>query len=234
MVEKFLKLILYFFGFLILGSIAGLLIFKIATFEKKVIVPPLSGKSVIEAIEMLNERGLILEIEEEEYDEKTSQNHIMRQITEQGSRLEKGSGVKVVVSKGKAIFRIPYLEGMNINDVKMTLMKMGLEVAKITQVHSYTIEKNIIIAQRPLPGYSEENKVNLLVSLGLYDIAYRCPSFENLTLDEARKVAATMGLKLLEQGTGSIVVLQKPEAGSVVKRGDIITISLGRGWGLWF
>jgi serine/threonine-protein kinase len=234
MPKKIFKLAIYFFSFLILGGIAGFLIFKIINFEKRAEVPLITGKSVTEALEILKERGLLLEIEGEEYDEKIAKNHIIAQGIEQGERIEKRASIEVIVSKGKALFKIPYLEGLNINDVQMTLKNMDLAIGKITKVHSYTVDKNIIIAQRPLPGYSDENRVNILVSLGLYDVMYRCPVFVDMTVNEARKVAAEIGLRLLEKGRGSVVVFQKPEAGAVVKKGDIVEITLGRGWGLWF
>jgi beta-lactam-binding protein with PASTA domain len=123
---------------------------------------------------------------------------------------------------------------MDINDVELTLKKLGMKMGKITKVHSDTVEKNRVITQRPLPGYFSDNKVNLVVSLGPYDVSYRCPLFVDMTIDEARKVARALGLKLIEQDEGRVVVFQKPEAGAIVKKGDSVEVTLGLGGGLWF
>jgi serine/threonine-protein kinase len=235
------KLILYFLGFVSAGAIAVLLIFKIVNLEKTVEVPSLVGRSVSEATKILGDRGVFLEIQGEGYDAEISPGHIIRQDIKEGEKIKKGMGIRVLVSKGKAMFVIPYLEGMDIKDVKLTLERSGMEIGKITRVHSDTVDKNRVIAQRPLSGYSADNKVNLLVSLGPYDVFYRCPSFINMPVDEARKVAEALGLKLVEQGVGidlrrdgSAVVFQKPEAGALVKKGDSIEVTLGRRGGLWF
>ena len=230
------KLILYFLGFISVGAIAALLILKIINPESigTVKVPLLVGRSVPEATKILSGIGLFLEIQGEGYDAEISQGHIIRQYIKEGEKIKKGTGVRVLVSKGKATFAIHYLEGMDINDVELTLKRSGLEIGKITGVHSDTVDKNRIIAQRPLSGYSIDSKVNLLVSLGPYDVPYRCPSFINMPADKARKIAEALGLKLVEQGEGSAVAFQKPEAGSIVKKGDSIEVTLGRRGGFWF
>jgi len=228
------KLISYSLVFISVGSLAVLLFLKIINSVQTVEVPLLIGRSTLEATKILSDRGLFLEIQSERHDAVVSPGHIISQDIKEGEKIKKGAGVKVIVSKGKAMFLIPYLEGMDVNDVKLTLESSGLEIGKITGVHSDTVDKNRVIAQRPLSGYSADNKVNLLVSLGPYDVSYRCPSFINMSADEARKIADALGLKLLEQGDGSMIVFQKPGAGTIVKKGDSIEITLGRRGGFWF
>lgn len=234
MFKNFFRLISYFLIFIGVGAITTLLIFKIINLEKTVVVPSLIGRSVSEAMKLLQDEELLLEIKGEGYDAKIPPGHIISQDIRKGEKIKKGSEIKVFVSKGKAMFVIPYLEGMDIKDVKLTLKRSGIGLGRITFVHSDTLERDRVIAQRPLSGYSVDNKVNLLVSLGPYEVSYRCPSFINMPVDEARKLAKALGLKLIEQGDGSAVVFQKPEAGAIVKKGDSIEIKRGRGWGFWF
>jgi beta-lactam-binding protein with PASTA domain len=85
-----------------------------------------------------------------------------------------------------------------------------------------------------LPGKIESNEINFLVSLGPYEVSYRCPSFVNMTVDDARLLADELGIKLIEKDRGSKVIFQKPEAGTVIKKGDSVEVKLGRGWGMWF
>ena len=234
MLKKFFKFILYFSGFIALSGIAVFLVFKIIDLEKTVKVPLLAGMGITEATELLQGRGLFLEVQGEEYDLNVPPDHIISQDRAEGEKIEQGRGIKVFVSKGRAMFKVPYLEGITIDDVEQILMELDMKIEKITRVHSYTVEKDIIIAQRPLPGFSDDNRVNLLVSLGLYTVSYRCPSFVNMTIHEARKAAAVLGLKLIEHDIGSVIVFQKPEAGTIIKKGDAVEVTLGRGWGLWF
>ncbi len=236
MFKNFFKLIFYFLGFVVVGAVASLLIFKIINPESigTAEAPLLIGKSISEATRLLKDRGLFLEIEGEDYDAEIPPGHIIRQDVKQNGKVKKGSSIKVFISKGEKVFTTPYFEGMDINDVELTLEKLRMEIGKITKVHSDTVEKNRVITQRPLPGYFSDNKVNLVVSLGPYDVFYRCPLFVDMTINEARKIARALGLKLIEQDEGRVIIFQKPEAGAIVKKGDSVEVTLGRGWGFWF
>ena len=234
MLRNLFTLTLYFLGFIVVGAIAAFLIFKLVDSESTVNVPSLVGKSISEATRLLEDKGLSLEVGSEDYSEEIPRGHIIGQDVKQGENVKKGSAIRVFVSKGKAMIMTPYFEGMDINDVELTLKKLGMEIGKITRVHSDTVRKNRVITQRPLPGYFSDNKVNLVVSLGPYDVSYKCPSFVNMTIAEAEKIATALGLNLIEQDEGRVIVYQKPEAGAVVKKGDSVEVTLGRGWGLWF
>ncbi|MEE8329781.1 MAG: PASTA domain-containing protein [Thermodesulfovibrionia bacterium] len=234
MLKNSFRLMLYFLGFAVLGGIAVFLFFRLVNFDRTIEVPSLIGKSIPDAEGFLKDKGFSLKIEGEGYDLEIPRDYIIRQDIKQGEKVESGTVIKVFVSKGKAMFTIPYFEGMDINDVELTVKRSGIEIGKITMVRSDTVEKDRVITQRPLPGYFSDNKVNLVVSLGLYDVSYRCPLFVDMTIIEARKTAKALGLKLVEQKRGRVVVLQKPEAGTIVKKGDSIEITLGRSWGLWF
>lgn len=234
MFKNLFKLILYFLGFVAVGAVAAFLIFALVNFNRTIKVPSLIGKSISEATGLLKDRGLFLVIEGEDYDAEIPLGHIIRQDVEQDGKVKRGISVRVFISKGKVMFTIPFFEGMDIGDVELTLKKLGMKMGKITKVHSDTVEKNRVITQRPLPGYFSDNKVNLVVSLGPYDVSYRCPLFVDMTIDEARKVARALGLKLIEQDEGRVIVFQKPEAGAIVKKGDSVEVTLGLGGGLWF
>ncbi len=234
MFKNYIRLMLYFLSFIAVGIIAVFVLFKLVDFEEKVTVPSLIGKSITGAEELLIETGFSLEVTGEEHNEKIPKGLVLKQDIEQGKRIKKGSGIKVVVSSGKEQFTTPYFEDMDIKDVKMTLKKLGMETGKTTWVHSDHVARNRVITQRPLPGYFSDNKVNLVVSKGPYDVSYTCPLFIDMAEDEARSLAGALGLKLIVKDVGRVVVLQKPEAGAVVKKGDTVEITLGRGGGFWF
>ena len=55
-----------------------------------------------------------------------------------------------------------------------------------------------------------------------------------MRIDDARSLADKLGIRLIEKEKGSRVIFQKPEAGAIIKKGDMIEVKLGRGWGTWF
>jgi beta-lactam-binding protein with PASTA domain len=116
----------------------------------------------------------------------------------------------------------------------LTLINLGIKISKITWIHSDTVKKGWIIAQRPLPGNIESNEINFLVSMGHYAVSYKCPAFVNMTTEDARMLAGELGVKLNEKEEGGRVIDQKPAPGTIIKKGDSVEVVLGRGWGMWF
>ena len=223
-------------GYIIAFVAAAAAVFFIRTggLDKDVKVPLLVGKGVTESAELLNKSRLQMKIQGKEYSAELAEGLIMRQAAEPGSKLPAGSELGVYVSMGPEIYSMPSFEGQPLEEAKLTLLNLGIKINKVTWVHSDSVEKGSIVAQRPLPGNIERNEINFLVSRGPYPVSYRCPSFVNMTIDDARALAKELGIVLVEKKEGSRVIFQKPEAETVINKGDQVEITLGRGWGMWF
>ena len=234
MIKNFLKILFYLSGFAAVCIIAAFLFFELIGFDRQVNVPLITGKSVHEAEDLLSGSKLTLKVEGEAHDPEMPVGYIIRQDVKSGKSVKPGTQIKVLVSMGVEVFSMPSFEGQQLGEVKLTLSNLDMEIGKITRVHSDTVEKGGVIAQRPLPGYVGSNKVNFLVSRGRYKVSYKCPSLINMSLDDARGLTEALGLKLVELKKGGRVIFQKPEAGTVMKWGDAVEVTLGRGWGLWF
>jgi serine/threonine-protein kinase len=198
-------------------------------------VPVLTGRSITEATELLNKGKLSLIIKSRNYDNNVPEGYIVQQLQEPGKRIKSGSEVEVIVSRGKGgeMFAMPSFEGQLLDEAKLTLNNFDIKMGKVTWVHSDTADKDVIIAQRPLPGSTGRNEINFLVSIGPYDVFYKCPSFINMTIDDARTLAESLGIELIEQEEGSKVVSQKPEAGAIIGKGGSVEVTLGRSR-MWF
>ncbi|UCH43977.1 MAG: PASTA domain-containing protein [Nitrospiraceae bacterium] len=234
MIKNLSKLLFYGAAFLAVGAVAVFLFFEVANFNKSGKVPELLGKSLSEAEEILNQEKLSIKIIGRDYDGEIPEGHIISQDVAPGEDLQSGSEVGVYVSRGIELYSMPSFENQSLEDSKLSLANLGIKIKKITWVHSDDVEKNRIIAQRPLPGNIESNEINFLVSLGSYDVTYSCPSFINMPVDDAREIAKKLGLKLVIQDKGNKIIFQKPEAGASLKQGDTVELTLGRGWGMWF
>jgi beta-lactam-binding protein with PASTA domain len=238
--RNYLKPLLYFVMFAVLGA-AGTYLFSEGTgLGKAGEVPALTGKSVAEATELLKKRKLGLYIEKNDYYNEIPEGHIAKQLVKPGIKIHAGSRIGVIVSRGKGrgegpgIFTVPSFEDQLLNEAKLTLANLDIKLGKVTWVHSDAVEKGKIIAQRPLPGSINGEEINFLVSLGPYDIMYRCPSFMNVTIEDARSLSKKLGIRLIEQGEGAKVVSQKPQEGEIIRKGDAVEVTLGRGRWSWF
>jgi beta-lactam-binding protein with PASTA domain len=238
--RNYLKPFLYVVIFTVLGGAGAYLFSEGTDFGKVGEVPALSGKSVTEATELLEKRKLGLFVEKREYNNEIPEGHIAKQLVGPGAKVHPGSRIGVIVSggkvpgKGPGMFTVPSFEDQLLNEAKLTLANLDIKLGKITWVHSDTVEKGKIIAQRPLPGSTNSEEINFLVSLGPYDVMYRCPSFMNMTIEDARTLSKKLGIKLIEHGEGVKVVSQKPQEGEIIRKGDVVEVALGRGRWSWF
>lgn len=94
---------------------------------QKVLVPRLEGKTKEEALNLLEERGLEVELEEV-FDDATA-DEVISQSVEPNKEVSKGTAIKIVVSKGKAKVTIPSgLVGKSSNSAIATLKNLDLDV----------------------------------------------------------------------------------------------------------
>lgn len=231
---------IYIAGLILMGLISGYLTFEVLSFSRTVAVPELKSKTLVEANNILNKNGLHLKVEGENYDEAVAPGLIARQNIPPGNKVKEGRGISVILSKGPKILSIPELTGQTMENAETVLSKSGLKIARLIRVHSDTIEKDVIIAQRPRPDEftqtetikdSQETKLfiqglSLVVSSGPYDKIFLCPDFSGKNRVELMDLAEKLGLKVELSGTGEKVRHQKPAAKSPVRSGDTLHIQM--------
>jgi beta-lactam-binding protein with PASTA domain len=227
--NSFLRITLLFIVFVILGLTFGYLTFKVLSFSRTVEVPQLTNMTLLDANEALNKAGLYLKIEGEDYDPSIQAGRILRQDVPPGNKIKEKRAVRVIVSTGPRVYSIPSLVNETLSDAQASLMAKGLRVGRVISVHSDSVEKGKVIAQRPEPDEPSTDSVTMLVSLGPNEVTYYCPNFLNKSYDDAKEVAGKMGLVLETSGKGGAVVSQKPKPGTPVKSGDTISLELEEG-----
>ncbi len=225
-VRYFIKFPLYMLSFILLGLIFGYLTFKVLSFSRTVEVPELCGKSVLEANKLLTEKGLYLKIEGEDYDSIVPTGYIIRQGVPAGNKVKERRGIKVFISKGPRVMSIPLLVNETLLNAESLLLQKGIKISKIIPVHSNTVEKDRIVAQKPEPHERVSDHITVLVSLGPCDKIYYCPDFRGMYLDRAKELAMKLNLTISVQGTGKKVESQKPRPYSEIKSGDNIYLKV--------
>jgi serine/threonine-protein kinase len=163
--NKFIKIPLYLGILFLLGMLAGHLTFKLLSFSNTVEVPDLRGKSVAEAVNMLQKKGLHMLGAAEDFDSDVVAGNVARQDIPPLSKVKEGRGVKIVISKGPRVQYVPDLVGMRLEEAGQLLLGRGIRIARTIYVHS-DIEKNIIIAQRPESEEKGGDNFRVVVSLG--------------------------------------------------------------------
>ncbi|MBO8158512.1 Stk1 family PASTA domain-containing Ser/Thr kinase [Thermosyntropha sp.] len=151
-------------------------------------VPILVGVSLADAKIKLANANLKLGKVEEEYDTKYSEGIIISQSPKSGTRIEEGSKVDVLVSKGQPPERVkmPNLVGLNFNDAKKKLEDIGLLLNNVVEEESDQYFTDQVIGQDTEPGVMVEkgSSITLTVSKGPGPSAQTKALEINLPLDQ--------------------------------------------------
>lgn len=224
--RKILMLPVYILMFIVIGLLSGYLTFMVLSFSRTVVVPDLKGKTVVEANEILGKSGLYLKVEGEDYDPVIPTGYIVRQDIPHGNKVKEQRGIKVVTSKGSRVLYVPDLIGQTVEEAEAAAVKSGLKTNRIIRVHSNTIEKDKVLAQRPIPEEALKDSLSLVVSSGPYDIIISCPDLTGKNMDEVFNIAKKLGIKIESAGLGKKVTTQRPKPNTLIKTGETIYIIL--------
>lgn len=230
--RRLIKFPLYILSFILISAVSAYVTLQLLTSGMTVEVPDLTGKSLTRAEEILKQASLHLKVGAEDYDRNTPAGHIIRQDMPAGNRVKRGQGeINVVVSKGPEVRLIPSVTGETIDSAKDVLLQKGLEISKIIHVCSTTVDKGIVIAQKPAPEEWTGEPISLVVSKGPYEVIYYTPFFKGMVREDAVMLARELGFNVemteSADSTGTVTG-QKPEPGAKIKIGSTVYLQLGR------
>lgn len=202
--------------------------------EKTVILPDVTNKDLISAVNILYQEKLKVN---KIYEEHTlPKNYIISQNPLPGTKVKAGRRIELKVSSGKGnIVKVPNIENISVIEAKHKLRQLSnqaLHIGRLSYVYS-SIEKDYVVAQNPLPNVKipEDSEVNLLISKGNRPISFYMPELTGMKLEEASEIIKKIGLRITrveeeicdapERGT---ILEQKPLRGYRVSAGDGLTL----------
>jgi len=169
------------------GISAYLTLSLIIQSEDTVIVPDLSGKDVVYALEFLTDLELNTKVKGSEYSEDIPKNHVIFQDPSAGDEIKKGRDVRIIISKGPKRISMPNLIRLTVQQARLILEENGICPGELSQTYSESVEKDYIITQVPSPGsmITRGSCVDFLISQGGRPKAYKMPNLNGQTLNEA-------------------------------------------------
>jgi eukaryotic-like serine/threonine-protein kinase len=197
-------------------------------------VPNVEGKTVSAAGAAAEEAGLQLAVAGQAFSSKVPAGHIINQEPAPGARVEKGTELSVVLSRGPQLVRVPNVRGQPEERAREELKDLGLVVDSDRQYHD-RIPKGDVIDQNPRAGTTIEvgKTVTLTVSKGKPPV--EVPSVQGRSEDEAAALitGAGLALKVITEFSDDVprgdVIRQNPQGGTIVRKGDTVTIVVSRG-----
>lgn len=131
--------------------------------------PNIVNMSLDNAQEELEKYGLTLKVRREEYDSSVERDHIISQTPVEGTEVEEGDIITVVVSKGGNTTHVPNVIGVSLSEAKRMLSDNNLKVGDTKYEYNAVYKEGVVLSQSPTPGASniqEGEKINLVVSKG--------------------------------------------------------------------
>ena len=219
--------------FLLSAGIFGYLALNVTIKRgEKVTVPNIVNKSVVEALDVLSERGLELRKTDARNSALIPENYVLSQDPIPGTVVKDGTPVSVVISLGSKISMVPDLVGKSLREARVELNRASLRVGRFSKVHHIS-DVDVVLAQSPVPDHQvdRDTPVDLLVSLGPRSYEYRLPNLIGNPLEKASRLLDSLGLVVGDittkldlahpQGT---ILDQDPRPGSLVVQGSSISL----------
>ncbi len=204
---------------------AGLELFK---------VPKVVDLTEEEAAQKLIEAGFELAPAQREYNSKVNKGIVFKQTPEAGQKVPKGTRITLVVSEGTELREVPKVTGQSRSTAENDLTSAGFKV-KVNEEYNDTVPESEVIRQSPDAGSFAEagSSVTIVVSKGEELISV--PEVRTETEADARTMIDDLGLNVVvnyqvtvnpdEDGS---VLNQDPLPGTSVRRGDTVTIWVGK------
>ncbi|MGC9069704.1 MAG: PASTA domain-containing protein [Elusimicrobiales bacterium] len=214
----------------IVGIIIGILIFTYISFswviasaihsKNEVIVPNVSGKSPLTALEELSKLNLAMQLAGKEFNSTIAVGTIIRQKPQAGIKVREGRIVKVIISYGGEAVFVPNVVGIPLRNAELYLRQRQLLLGQVSEGYSNRFPKGVVISQQPQGDTQVEKNtyVNLLVSAG-------SPPPGVLLMPEFRQKNISDFYRWVEQNKDINYRIEK-DSNSIFPQGTIIDQSL--------
>lgn len=217
---------------LVLGVGAGVWYINSGQFTR---VPSLLGQTEEAARRRLSDSGLELKGVGRAYSDNIDRGKVISSDPKSGTRIRGNGSVKIVVSRGPEIVKVPDVRGVGQAEARRALKKAGLVPGMVTKEFSEDVGRGEVIRTDPGAGAERhpDSAVALVVSKGSpVDV----PDLTGLSVQEATDALDEEGLKA-EVLPGRVnspedagdIARQSPGGGTQAAEGDTITLTVSKG-----
>jgi len=175
MKKAMLKYVAIAGGILVLGAVVFLLLF----FNRAVVVPQVTGETLAEATERLEEAKFKVQATWE-FSDTVAKDRVLSQSIQGGEKVKYGSQITLRVSKGPEPVPVPDLHGMTEKEAERALKAVGLRL-ETDILCSDTVKEGCIVSQSVEAGQkiSKNSAVRAFVSVGVANTVGTTPSNAN-------------------------------------------------------
>jgi eukaryotic-like serine/threonine-protein kinase len=199
--------------------------------KPQVVVPDVRNRDVTDAVTALAQAGLnphVVRIFSPE-----QQDTVTGEFPSPGDKVDKGTSVRINVSRGAKPVPVPDVRGQPYANAKSALEGQGFVVSRV-DIQS-DLANGVVVASDPPPGtsVSKGSKVTLSVSKG--PATTQVPDVSNQNQADATSILQSAGLTVAiitdpvtDPSQDGVVIAQDPAAGADAKQGEVVTIHVGQ------
>ncbi|MFB3918103.1 MAG: PASTA domain-containing protein [Terriglobales bacterium] len=208
--RRFFRLLLLTLVLAVVFLVSAMTSMRMAIHGREVPVPKLMGMTPAQAERIAVNSGLLMQVESRFYSAEVPEGRILSQLPQPGTKVRRGSRVRVAESLGPQRVAIPNVVGQSPRAAQMNLGRRGLELGSVAMAHLPDVPPDQVVAQSPLPNAEgvSSPKINLLVSAPAEEPKpqfFVMPDFVGRPLGESEKAVMDAGFKL-----GQVMVVREP------------------------
>jgi beta-lactam-binding protein with PASTA domain/predicted Ser/Thr protein kinase len=200
----------------------------------QVTVPDVVGEREEDAVGRLEDAGFEVQVDQE-FNEDVQRGRVIEQDPQPGDRVDRGSEVNLLVSKGPRPVAVPDVIGMTEDEARQAIEDAGFEVGPVTSRESQE-EEGTVVDQSP-PGDTDArpgSSIDLVVSSGPATVSV--PDVICQDTDSAQAEVEAAGLDFVVTGSQfsdecppGTVATQNPAPGTQVQPGSNVRVKESEG-----
>lgn len=194
-------------------------------------VPQVVSLGMADADQLLTQVGLRMMVATRKESDILADT-VIEQMPLQGTVVNAGQTVSVVLSSGRSIVATPELAGHTLEEATAALSALGMAVGEVTEVGEGEAGK--VVGQVPPAGSQLAAGATINLQVGVAKVVV--PELLGIPIDAARKVLEEQGLgvgpvseRYDRRRRGYIVLEQDPAANAEVPRGTAVTLVINEG-----
>ncbi len=193
-------------------------------------VPDLIGMTESDAIRLVRDSGFEIDIQRE-FNSDVPDGQVFSQSPEAGTMALPEDLITIVVSRGTQLVRVPDVVNQTRDQATSTLQSAGFRVNATEEFHD-SVPAGRVISQSPEGGVSIDAGSTVTIRVSRGQDTVRVPDVIELSEAQARRDIEAAGLRVSVNYQVSpeddVVLTQNPVPGATARRGDTVTIWVGR------
>ncbi|HUV37397.1 MAG TPA: PASTA domain-containing protein [Patescibacteria group bacterium] len=198
-----------------------------------VIVPDVRGSSVTIAEKKCADSGLTLVVVGNRISEEVPEGYIIEQNPAPSESLKEGRAIKVMLSAGRRMERVPQLGGRTLRQAEILIGDAGLRTGRVVRVFSHRKADNAVLASTPPAGASipHGSSVDLLLAMCGEPRTLLMPDLVGMDLPFVKERLERLGITIARvvnrrerDKFPNTILDQIPKAGSPIKEGESIEL----------